>query len=271
MRIWDQVGVAAFWGCTLQLNRISGCHHLLGGDQFLHERPGLGKCVIGRPHQQTAGIGGEGGGMTENPKQNPTPPVGNRLRYGVRGGDPRTAPRCGARTRAYTPCKGPAMPNGRWQDAWRRQHRPTDAGGAATDRTGAHRAWRLWSRDAGAAQVDAGSGRGTAACARAGEVGATPRALDFRRDGLPEGADYIGRGMREIPSVTCHDVGPGTAPLVRRHCARRCRKRIRGVLDDMPCVGLSSQWRTIRTLCEIPWRHFLNPDAPRAPSAEFDK
>jgi hypothetical protein len=51
--------------------------------------------------------------MTENPKQNPTPPVGNRLRHGVRGGDPRTAPRCGARTRACTPCKGPAMANGR--------------------------------------------------------------------------------------------------------------------------------------------------------------
>ena len=29
------------------------------------------------------------------------------------GGDPRTAPRCGARTRASLPCKGPAMPNGR--------------------------------------------------------------------------------------------------------------------------------------------------------------
>ena len=52
-------------------------------------------------------------GMTDNPTQNPMPPVGNRLRHGVRGGDPRTAPRCGARTRAHTPCKGPAMPNGR--------------------------------------------------------------------------------------------------------------------------------------------------------------
>ena len=51
--------------------------------------------------------------MTDNPTQNPMPPVGNRLRHGVRGGDPRTAPRCGARTRAHTPCKGPAMPNGR--------------------------------------------------------------------------------------------------------------------------------------------------------------
>jgi len=51
--------------------------------------------------------------MTEKSGRNPTPPVGNRLRHGVRGGDPRTAPRCGARTRAGTPCKGPAMPNGR--------------------------------------------------------------------------------------------------------------------------------------------------------------
>ena len=51
--------------------------------------------------------------MTENPRQNPTPPVGNRLRHGVRGGDPRAAPRCGARTRASAPCRGPAMANGR--------------------------------------------------------------------------------------------------------------------------------------------------------------
>jgi hypothetical protein len=51
--------------------------------------------------------------VTENPRQNPVPPVGNRLRHGVLGGDPRTAPRCGARTRAETPCMGPAMPNGR--------------------------------------------------------------------------------------------------------------------------------------------------------------
>ena len=28
-------------------------------------------------------------------------------------GDPNTAPRCGARTRKGTPCRGPAMPNGR--------------------------------------------------------------------------------------------------------------------------------------------------------------
>ncbi len=51
--------------------------------------------------------------MTANLRQNPMPPVGNRLRHGVIGGDPRTAPRCGAHTRAGAPCKGPAMPNGR--------------------------------------------------------------------------------------------------------------------------------------------------------------
>ena len=51
--------------------------------------------------------------MSTNPRQNPMPPVGNRLRHGVTGGDPRTAPRCGARTRAGWPCKAPAMRNGR--------------------------------------------------------------------------------------------------------------------------------------------------------------
>ena len=51
--------------------------------------------------------------MTDNPRQDPVPPVGNRLRHGVRGGDPRTAPRCGARTRDGAPCKGPGMRNGR--------------------------------------------------------------------------------------------------------------------------------------------------------------
>jgi len=51
--------------------------------------------------------------MSANPRQNPMPPVGNRLRHGVRGGDPTTAPRCGARTRAGMTCKGPAMRNGR--------------------------------------------------------------------------------------------------------------------------------------------------------------
>lgn len=36
-----------------------------------------------------------------------------RWKNGNRRGDPQSAPRCGARTRACTPCQGPAMPNGR--------------------------------------------------------------------------------------------------------------------------------------------------------------
>lgn len=36
-------------------------------------------------------------------------PVGNRLRNGGRGGDPATAPRCAARSRAGQPCRRPAM------------------------------------------------------------------------------------------------------------------------------------------------------------------
>ncbi len=41
--------------------------------------------------------------------QDPMRPVGNRLRHGVAGGDPGAAPRCGARTRASAPCRGPAV------------------------------------------------------------------------------------------------------------------------------------------------------------------
>ena len=42
------------------------------------------------------------------------PPAGNRLRHGVRGGDPSNAPRCGARARRTgAPCRQPAMANGR--------------------------------------------------------------------------------------------------------------------------------------------------------------
>jgi hypothetical protein len=52
--------------------------------------------------------------MTENPRENPMPPVGNRLRHGIRGGDPTTAPRCGAWSRnTGLPCRQAAMPNGR--------------------------------------------------------------------------------------------------------------------------------------------------------------
>ncbi len=39
----------------------------------------------------------------------PSSCVGNRLRHGVAGGDPRNAPRCGARTRAGGSCAGPAV------------------------------------------------------------------------------------------------------------------------------------------------------------------
>ncbi len=48
-----------------------------------------------------------------DPGQDPIPPVGNRLKYGVNGGDPAGAPRCGARTRPGAPCAQPAMSNGR--------------------------------------------------------------------------------------------------------------------------------------------------------------
>jgi hypothetical protein len=41
------------------------------------------------------------------------PPVGNRLRHGVKGGDPSKALRCGARARTGDPCRQPAMANGR--------------------------------------------------------------------------------------------------------------------------------------------------------------
>ncbi len=41
--------------------------------------------------------------------EHPMRPVANRLKNGVLGGDPASAPRCGARTRAGTPCRGPAV------------------------------------------------------------------------------------------------------------------------------------------------------------------
>ncbi len=41
--------------------------------------------------------------------EHPMRPVANRLKNGVLGGDPGSAPRCGARTRAGTPCRGPAV------------------------------------------------------------------------------------------------------------------------------------------------------------------
>jgi len=71
-------------------------------------------------------------------------------------------PRCGARTRASLPCKGPAMPNGRCRMHGGTKHRPPNAGGAGAYPQGPHGAWRLQCRDAGAAQADAGAGRGAA-------------------------------------------------------------------------------------------------------------
>jgi hypothetical protein len=67
------------------------------------------------------------------------------------------SPRCGARTRASQPCKGPAMPNGRCRMHGGAQHRPADAGGAAAHREGPHGAWRLQRRDRADAQAGAGT------------------------------------------------------------------------------------------------------------------
>jgi len=50
--------------------------------------------------------------MTSAPHAGRSPGRG-RLLNGNRVGNPDNAPRCGARTRSGTPCKGPAMPNGR--------------------------------------------------------------------------------------------------------------------------------------------------------------
>ena len=43
----------------------------------------------------------------------PHTPRGAWLKNGNRPGNPNNAPRCGAKTRRGTPCKGPAMRNGR--------------------------------------------------------------------------------------------------------------------------------------------------------------
>ncbi len=60
--------------------------------------------------------------------KDPMPPVGNRLRHGVRGGDPTKAPRCGARTRRGAACGQPAMRNGRC-----RMHGGTSTGPRTVD------------------------------------------------------------------------------------------------------------------------------------------
>ena len=56
-------------------------------------------------------------------------PAGNQLRYGVRGGDPTTAPRCGAwARRTGLPCRQAAMANGRC-----RMHGGTSTGPRTAD------------------------------------------------------------------------------------------------------------------------------------------
>jgi hypothetical protein len=56
------------------------------------------------------------------------PPLG-RLRNGNRSGDPRAAPRCGARNRAGLPCRAPAMTNGRCRSHGGKSTGPTTAAG----------------------------------------------------------------------------------------------------------------------------------------------
>ena len=78
-----------------------------------------------------------------DPGQDPMPPVGNRLKHGIRGGDPTSAPRCGARTRPGAPCGQPAMANGRCRMHGGRSTGPRTAEGlerlrAARTRHGAY-------------------------------------------------------------------------------------------------------------------------------------
>ncbi len=78
-----------------------------------------------------------------DPGQDPMPPVGNRLKHGIRGGDPTNAPRCGARTRPGAPCRQPAMANGRCRMHGGRSTGPRTAEGlerlrAARTRHGAY-------------------------------------------------------------------------------------------------------------------------------------
>ena len=51
------------------------------------------------------------------------------LKNGNPTGDPSTAPRCGAKTRMGTRCKGPAMRNGRCRMHGGSQHRTTHQNG----------------------------------------------------------------------------------------------------------------------------------------------
>jgi hypothetical protein len=76
------------------------------------------------PGASASSAAGKAAEMTEEPRAPRSgSSVGNRLRHGVTGGDPTTAPRCGARSRRTgLPCRQGAMANGR-----RRMH-----GGAST-------------------------------------------------------------------------------------------------------------------------------------------
>lgn len=70
-----------------------------------------------------------------DPGQDPMPPVGNRLKHGIRGGDPTNAPRCGARTRRGAPCRQPAMANGRCRMHGGKSTGPRSADGVERLRT----------------------------------------------------------------------------------------------------------------------------------------
>lgn len=67
------------------------------------------------------------------------PGRGNWLRNGNRPGDPNNAPRCGAKTRKATPCRSPAMPNGRCRMHGGASTGPRTAAGLARSR---HAHWK---------------------------------------------------------------------------------------------------------------------------------
>ena len=67
--------------------------------------------------------------MTE---ERPHAPWSHRLKNGAPAGDPTSAPRCNARTRAGAPCRQPAMPNGRCRMHGGRSTGPTTQAGHAS-------------------------------------------------------------------------------------------------------------------------------------------
>lgn len=70
----------------------------------------------------------------------------HRLKNGAPAGDPSTAPRCGARTRAGTECRQPAMPNGRCRLHGGRSTGPRTADGIARLRA-ARTTHGFWSQE----------------------------------------------------------------------------------------------------------------------------